>query len=203
MSVYASDFIDLENPEAFLPILTKLRNNGATKHDIVDFLDKNMSAYLVDDIVAIRPEDWEAIGVDPKNYISRWLDQFGELYFSDYTLSDLPDAVTVRNFVDFYTVEEILDYTKSIKKFIIQYKEAGGRINHLAKKFIEELGYEPASFDMMVLLELVANGATCIDLDRLLSSSTVHLMDDETKDYCYDLLSGHGFAEDRIARLKM
>lgn len=197
--------IDTGAPDEFLKKLTELRSNGLTKKDVLEFVDANMSAYLVDDIVSDRPDGWEAIGVDPKRYVSTWLDNFGDGYFSEYPLSALPSRVSLKELIDFYTVEELEDRIESFDNFIVEYKEAGGNTDDLAQKIVEEYGYDyDVSVDILEhYLDLVVNGATDIDVGKVLSSPRIRAMEPNLKEYYYaSLLNSGRFNEEVLAKLR-
>ena len=197
--------IDTGAPDEFLKKLTELRSNGLTKKDVLEFVDANMSAYLVDDIVSDKPDDWEAIGVDPKRYVSTWLDNFGDGYFSEYPLSALPSRVSLKELIDFYTVEELEDRIESFDNFIVEYKEAGGNTDDLAQKIVEEYGYRGVSLAVIeYYLDLVVSGATVIEIGKVLSLPRIRAMEPNLKEYYYEnLLNSGRFNEKILAKLRV
>ena len=197
--------IDTGAPDEFLKKLTELRSNGLTKKDVLEFVDANMSAYLVDDIVSDKPDDWEAIGVDPKRYVSTWLDNFGDEYFSEYPLSALPSRVSLKELIDFYTVEELEDRIESFDNFIVEYKEAGGNTDDLAQKIVEEYGYRGVSLAVIeYYLDLVVSGATVIEIGKVLSLPRIRAMEPNLKEYYYEnLLNSGRFNEKILAKLRV
>lgn len=201
------DIVGTQPSGELLEELTSLRSNGATQEEIAQFVEENMDGKLLDEIVSEKSDEWAAIGIDPEEYINMWIDYYGDDHLADHTLSELPKIISPKEFLSHYDTEDILGgIKKKFAFFIKDYIEATGNVNELAQKFIDEMGYNCGLFNLRYLLELVAAGATVIDLDILLKYVDPDEMEDgnyfsDTGEYFFSILEQHGVEHRRITKL--
>lgn len=99
-------------------------------------------ACLIDDIVESSSSRWQNIGVKPNEYVRPWVHLHCDNYFgigSDKTLTDLPEVVSVRDFIHYvglpYIISKVNYLGQTMKQFIdLNFLPAGGDIEDLAKE---------------------------------------------------------------------
>lgn len=151
-----------EWPEDQVEILTWLYDHGLPKDDVKEWLTENAHSYMEDYIVESGSDFYEKFDVADDAVIDHWLGRYGYQYFSEYKLSDLPDAISVDKLISFFSMKEIIENCRpyAFDDFIADYLEVGKDINDLAQKFMDEIGYSSDSSDSGALLDLVYAGAS-------------------------------------------
>ena len=153
-------------PEEQAEILTWLYEHELSKADIKEWLMKNAGSYMEDYIVESGSDFYEKFDMADDAVIDRWLSRNGYQYFCEYSLSDLPDAISVDKLISFFSMREIIDNCSpySFDDFISDYLMAGKDIDILARKYMDEIGYSDPSYSG-ALLDLAYAGASVDIID--------------------------------------
>ena len=117
-----------------------LHKYGVSEDLIQEWVKVNAHGRLLYDILD-DVETWKKLGINSSKYVDRFLDERGEHYLEYCKISKLPKAVSVQAFVDYYTMEEILEATDcyGFDSFIREYRKAGGDPGDLVAKFEDEI----------------------------------------------------------------
>lgn len=193
-----------EWPEDQVEILTWLYDHGLPKDDVKEWLTENAHSYMEDYIVESGSDFYEKFDVADDAVIDHWLGRYGYQYFSEYKLSDLPDAISVDKLISFFSMKEIIENCRpyAFDDFIADYLEVGKDINDLARKFMDEIGYSGDPSCSGALLDLVYAGAS---VDVIDPAKYVELVDASQLDDCeasnwYDYLEGEGYDSQLISK---
>lgn len=177
------------------------------------FLKAGCNASLIAKMMS--PSDiWEhydelvAAGAEIKDsaVVEYWIERYGCLYFSDYSLSDLPDAVSADKVVAFFSIKDIINYCSpyDFSDFVEDFLSVGLDINVLAQKFMDEIGYSTGGpREAGALLDLVENGASTFIIDP---AKYLELVDVDTLNECegqnwYRYFREHGYGIDELEKL--
>lgn len=185
----SEDYIlsNAEYPDNLFKILSFFYTLGITSEQIRSiisriiptmFIDKIKLFSIkstVDDIVSSSPDKWSSIGIEPSEYAKPWT-RINYCHYlsldSGKTLSDLPKAVPVHDFIHNVKLSEIecefhyQDYT--FDQFIRRsFLPAGGDIEQLVQKsFCENIEYEnPVGW--LILAAIYVNGGKLINRYKL------------------------------------
>ena len=181
-------------PERWSKTFSILRKYGLSVNSMVDWLNSHVGDALIDDIIEYNPDVWKDLGVNVSDYVDLWIERHGEdcIYYG-FNVKELPELITLDKIVDSYSMKEILEITEScgFDGFIDDYVKAGGDVNVLAKKFIDEIGY--SKFDSMFYL--VFAGATNIDIEKFVNSCEFDKLDELDRECYYTDLKNAGIDE--------
>ena len=160
------------------------------------WLDSHETGGLLVDICEYNRDEWESIGIKAEDFIDKYLARYGEQFFENFHLDDLPEIVTMEKLLDFYKIKDILGFTKSYGfcEFLGEYKACGGKIEAVADKFFKEIGYDPQWRE--AIIDLIEAGAP-VDFEKFVSS----LSPDDIRDYYYDTLERAGASREVLERV--
>ena len=189
-------------PEEQNEVLTWLHNHGLSEADIKEWIENNMNVYMEEYIVESDPSFYEKFGIDIDTAINHWIDYNGWRYFCEEKLSKLPKTISVSKLINFYSMKEIISNCSpySLEDFIMDYLEVGEKIDDLAQKFVDEIGYSSDLSDSNAMLDLVAAGASVIDHEKFVNSVNSEHFDDFTAGMWYDCLKDAGYDEKLISK---
>lgn len=193
-----------EWPEEREEILTWLYDHGLPKADIKEWLEKHTDSYMEDYIVESGSDFYEKFGMESDTVIDHWLERYGDQFFGERGLSDLPETISVDKLISFFSMKEIIDNCSpySFDDFISDYLETGKDIDTLARKFMDEIGYSSDSSDSGALLDLVYAGTS---VDIIDPAKYIELVDASQLDDCeasnwYDYFEGEGYDSQLISK---
>lgn len=185
----SEDYIlsNAEYPDNLFKILSFFYTLGITSEQIRSiisriiptmFIDKIKLFSIkstVDDIVSSSPDKWSSIGIEPSEYAKPWTRLNYCRYLSldsGKTLADLPEAVSVHDFIYHVSLGEVereISYQGyTFDQFIRRsFLPAGGDIEQLAQKsFSENIDYEdPVGW--LILAAIYVNGGKLINRYKL------------------------------------
>ena len=187
-------------PERWRETFSILHEYGLSGEVINGWVKSHLdTSAIIQDIVEDASEEWEDLGVDPSDYIDLWIEDSGYRYF-EYSLKDLPERVTLKRFIDSHSMEQILNYSRGygFLSFIDDYTGAGGNVDALAQKFLNELGY--SNEYRADMLDLVVSGATVIDVEKFINCIDVSDMDEDTIEMYYSDLKNAGVDEKLLGK---
>lgn len=187
-----------ERPEEQVEILTFLYDHGIPRADIKKWLEEHANSYMEDYIVDSGSDFYEEFGIESGPVIDRWLERYGHEYFNEYTLSDLPDIISIEKLINFFSTKEIIDNCSpyTFGDFITDYLKVGKNIDDLAQKFMDEIGYSTSdSSESGALLDLVYAGASVsiIDPAKYIEVVDVDQLNDYEADNWYDYFDSEGY----------
>lgn len=203
-----------EDPDTLYPYLHALSRRLVCVCPLRDpiikgFIDRHMNDYLLVDIVEENPDRWGDIGVDSTEYADEYvqyhLSTYGEEYLKgDKSLSDRPNEVTLNDFVNFFSMSDILHYTEDedgFRNFVKDYVSADGTVDDLANKFIEEVGYpDHDTTELDAVFVLAKFDAATINLDTLVNNMNFDLLEQYDADYYRSILEEIGASAELIAK---
>lgn len=177
-----------EHPDTLFEILNFFYAHGIDSGQIRKMINKIIPARfidepnlpyvscLIDDIVEYSSSKWSSIGVKPNKYVRPWVHLHCDDYFgidSDKTLTDLPEVVSVRDFIRYvglpYIISKVNYLGQTMKQFIdLNFLPAGGNIDDLAKEAnYAELQYDDP-IDWLTLAYISEAGSKLINREKLL-----------------------------------
>lgn len=191
-------------PEEQVEILTLLYEHGLPKTDVKEWLAENAHSYMEDYIVESGSDFYKKFDIADDAVIDRWLGRYGYQYFSEYSLSDLPDTISVDKLISFFSMKEIIDNcsTYSFYEFILDYLEVGEDIDTLARKFMDEIGYSGDPSYSGALLDLVYAEAPVdiIDPAKYIEIVDASQLDDYVARYWHSFLEGESYDSQLISK---
>ena len=185
----SEDYIlsNAEYPDNLFKILSFFYTLGITSEQIRSIISRIIPTMFidriklfsikstVDDIVSSSPDKWSSIGIEPSEYVKPWIRLNYCRYLSldsGKTLADLPEAVSVHDFIYHVSLGEIereISYQGyTFDQFIRRsFLPAGGDIEQLAQKsFSENIDYEdPVGW--LILAAIYVNGGKLINRYKL------------------------------------
>ena len=177
------------DPDGLCKILHFFHSHGITEEQIsefmheiipVKFIDESklpIAANLLDDIVNDNGcNDWLGIGIDCLDYVKPWIILNCDNYLGiddDDTLSNLPEAVSVKDFIHYIGIQYIMyEFDRRDMNFyhFIRYNflPANGDIEDLAKSALHSKLQYDNPFDWFTLAAISSFGSRLIDRKKLL-----------------------------------
>jgi len=182
-------FSCINNPDSLCEILHFFHSHGITEEQISKFMHEIISvkfidesklpiiANLLDDIVSDDGRnDWLGIGIDCLDYIKPWVVLNCDDYLGfdvDVTLSNLPEAVSVKDFIHCIDIQYIMyEFDRRGMNFhqFIRYNflPANGDIEDLAKSALHSKLQYDNPVDWFTLAAISSFGSRLIDRKKLL-----------------------------------
>ena len=177
------------DPDGLYEILYFFHSHGINEEQIsefmheiipVKFIDESklpIAANLLDDIVNDNGcNDWLGIGIDCLDYVKPWIILNCDNYLGiddDDTLSNLPEAVSVKDFIHYIGIQYIMyEFDRRDMNFyhFIRYNflPANGDIEDLAKSALHSKLQYDNPFDWFTLAAISSFGSRLIDRKKLI-----------------------------------
>lgn len=195
-----------DHPKKSIGVLKWFLDHGFSKANIKEWLGNHMNSHMEDCLIEYEFAFCEKIELDVSDIVNHWIKRNGNLYFSDYSLSELPDAVSADKVVAFFSMKDIIKHCLpyDFSDFVQDYLCTGLDINVLAQKFMDEIGYSTGGpREAGALLDLVENGASADIIDP---AKYLELVDVDTLNECegqnwYRYFREHGYGYDELEKL--
>ena len=181
-------------------LLMALYDKGLSTEEIRQFIEVNMSEGVLYDMFIRSPEDWEYMDIHVSDYNQEFLRKFGREYFNLQSVKELPRCISMEEFVNFYSMDDILRYTKEkgFFGFLLDIAEEGADIDQVLNKFMFEIGYSnnsvytDALFDLLLMVTPGAIEEAAVDIDDFVKTIDTKELDKGEKLFYYYYLKELG-----------
>ena len=194
-----------DRPENLIDIFSILREYGLPAETMDWWLKSHLhSTYLVRDIVEDNPNAWEELGINVSDYVDEWIkDNADDYLYGCDDFKNLPAGITIQRLIDSEPMATILSLSEDygFLSFIEKYVHAGEKVDTLARKFLDEIGYSSEREHLDAMLDLVVSGATVIDIERFIDCIKACQMDEESIGFFYSDLKDVGIDETFLAKI--
>ncbi len=177
---------------------------GMKRSEILIWLEKCMFENrfgILETAFDYYPDEFKKYGVVLSNFTDRYLDIYGE--YLTYDLDECPESISMDDLLNHYSIREIAEANGVCgfqDRFLPKFLARGGDINHLVKKFVDEIGYTDDYEMSDALFEIISRGGTDgVDFNKLAKSINIPDLCEEECVGWYNLLSAYG-AEPAILR---
>ena len=184
------DALENQDSDYIIGVFMALCQNGLPKEELKKWLDQKTSqnGFILCDIVEENPDEWEKLGVNISDYADKWLRYYYDhYYYHRKPLKDLPKSITEKKFIEFFSMEEILNLINeaagfSFYDFLTKEISSNENLEILAHKFVDEIGY--SADHMGEIIDFIMAGSSVIDLKEI---EKMDFGDEPHPDYDYDL----------------
>ncbi len=122
-------------------------------------------------------------------YLKKFLEEHEDKFLAN--LATLPDAISADTLVDNIPMGDIMSASRYIglERFIDDFESAGGDINSLSDKFVNEIGYTGNYEDIMALAQIIDHGGIHgISLDDFIESIDMSILNEKDKETIVKIL---------------
>ena len=192
-----------EYPEELANVFSVLNDHGFSKEAIKDWVCSHDNVYVVEDVIENQSEKWAKLGFEVSDkLISLYLEMNGWRFIDD--LKMLPSSIPPNKFLEYVSIEEILDEINySFGEYIREFEDAGGDFGVIAKMFMNEIGYSTDVKYLSALFDIAWRDPSLVDLEKFIDccKKCDEVTDEDRRDYYEDLSGREGIDKNILEKL--